>query len=184
MRRIIFKTSIFSLTILLESSIINTEVIVLLSEKLKNIREKKNYSKAEMARLLQIPYTTYNNYETGTREPKIETIIKIANILGIHLSDILDYEPISSDELYEVMDSSDIETAKMLLKCVSYSLRKKTATLYEITSDFDTKSFLVDKFDLVSLTDSTTGYLYRLVEEMEKRSKDTNTLHKYPDNLP
>lgn len=171
------------MTLLKESSIINAEVIVLIAENLKKIRENKKCSKAEMARLLKIPYTTYNNYETGTREPKIETIIKIANILGVHLRDILDYEPIPAEEFYEVMDNVDIETAKILLKCVSFSARKKTETLYEVIADYDAKSFLVDKFDLMSLTDSATGYIYRLVEELEKRSKDTNIIDKDSSSL-
>ncbi|MCD7949177.1 MAG: helix-turn-helix domain-containing protein [Erysipelotrichaceae bacterium] len=49
---------------------------------LKRERIKKGLSKADMARKLNIPYTTYQNYENG-REPKIDVIISIAEKLDI-----------------------------------------------------------------------------------------------------
>ena len=52
------------------------------SEILKRERENKGYSKAELARKLNIPYTTYQNYENG-REPKIEVIKDISKALNI-----------------------------------------------------------------------------------------------------
>ena len=46
------------------------------SEILKRERENKGYSKAELARKLNIPYTTYQNYENG-REPKIDVMYSL-----------------------------------------------------------------------------------------------------------
>lgn len=61
---------------------------------LKTAREKKGYTKAKMATLLNIPYTSYNNFENG-REPKVEMILRIARILNISLFDLIGNEGIS-----------------------------------------------------------------------------------------
>ena len=61
------------------------------SEILKRERENKGYSKAELARKLNIPYTSYQNYESG-REPKIDVIRQISEELGINPSVFFDLE--------------------------------------------------------------------------------------------
>ena len=74
------------------------------SEILKRERENKGYSKAELARKLNIPYTTYQNYENG-REPKIDVIKQISEELGINPSVFFDLE--NRDPLYERNFSSN-----------------------------------------------------------------------------
>ena len=93
---------------------------------LKTIREKQGYTQKEFAKKCQIGISTYNQYETGKRQPDIKTIELIAAHLncsvdelfgrtpqkgvkipvlgsvaaGIPISaiqDILDYEEISED---------------------------------------------------------------------------------------
>lgn len=59
------------------------------SRSLKRIREEFNMSKADMARELGIPYTTYNGYEEGLREPKFQTIEQIAKRFGYNSFDLL-----------------------------------------------------------------------------------------------
>ena len=61
------------------------------SEILKRERKNKGYSKAELARKLNIPYTTYQNYENG-REPKIDVIKQISEELEINPSVFFDLE--------------------------------------------------------------------------------------------
>ena len=46
-------------------------------------------TKADMARKLGVAYSTYDGYETGYREPKLETLQKIASALGVPLSQLL-----------------------------------------------------------------------------------------------
>lgn len=55
----------------------------MLSNTLKQLREKHNFSQAKLAELLQIPKGTYVTYEYGTREPNIEMINKIADLFGV-----------------------------------------------------------------------------------------------------
>ncbi len=61
-------------------------------ENLKHYREKVNLSKAELARLLGLKYSTYNNYEVGSSEPKIDMLIKIADLLNVSLDELLGRE--------------------------------------------------------------------------------------------
>ena len=59
------------------------------SQRLKELRTEKGVSKVTMAKELNIPYTTYNNYENG-REPKFDILKKIARILNVTLSELLE----------------------------------------------------------------------------------------------
>ena len=64
----------------------------MISDKLKEARIKSNMTKADMARKLGVAYSTYDGYETGYREPKIETLQKIAGALDIPISQLLSTE--------------------------------------------------------------------------------------------
>lgn len=47
--------------------------------RIKQLRKESNKSMAEIARDLNIPYTTYVNYEKELREPNSETLILLAD---------------------------------------------------------------------------------------------------------
>ena len=47
--------------------------------RLSELRAEKGITMRDAARLLGMPYTTYVNYEKGTREPNSETLIALAN---------------------------------------------------------------------------------------------------------
>ena len=51
--------------------------------RIKTLREKKGINMTQAARALQIPYTTYVNYEKGEREPNTEMLIKIAGFYSV-----------------------------------------------------------------------------------------------------
>lgn len=60
------------------------------SENLRLQRQKKNLSQEELGNLIGVSGVTIMRYEKGTREPKLETIKKIANALKIPVSDLID----------------------------------------------------------------------------------------------
>ena len=83
------------------------------SDILARERKKKGLSKAELARRLNIPYTTYQNYENG-REPKIDVIKQISDELSICPSVFFDlenndflfdhsYHPVQHNELNDIL---------------------------------------------------------------------------------
>lgn len=50
---------------------------------LKHLREARGLNMRETAKLLGIPYTTYVNYEKGSREPTSEMLIALADFFGV-----------------------------------------------------------------------------------------------------
>lgn len=67
-----------------------------IGNKLKELREAAGYNKREVAEKLDMPYTTYNNYETGAREAGSETLKKIANLYGVSIDYIFENDTQSS----------------------------------------------------------------------------------------
>ena len=57
---------------------------------LKKIRNKKEWSQEKLAREANISYQTLIKIERGgIKNPKIETIIKLAKALGVSVDDLL-----------------------------------------------------------------------------------------------
>ena len=69
--------------------------------RIKELREAKGISMKEAARLLNLPYTTYVNYEKELREPTSELLIQIADFFGVSIDYLLgrkvNYAPNVSD---------------------------------------------------------------------------------------
>lgn len=61
----------------------------MISERLKEIREKTGMNKKEFADYIGLKYTTYNNYETGTREPASDFLILISRKFDVSIDYIL-----------------------------------------------------------------------------------------------
>ena len=51
--------------------------------KLIKLRNENGFTQEHMARLLKMKRATYANYETGYRNPSLNTIIEIKKILGV-----------------------------------------------------------------------------------------------------
>ncbi len=52
---------------------------------LKQLRTEKKITQTEVAKALNISQRTYSNYETGSREPSIETLIDMADYFNISI---------------------------------------------------------------------------------------------------
>lgn len=55
----------------------------IVAKNLNQLRQEKKLTKRDLSKKLKLPYTTYNNYETGRSEPNIENLIKISNEFDI-----------------------------------------------------------------------------------------------------
>lgn len=79
--------------------IINMKVGIFMSEhffeNLKRIRIEKGYSQKEFAEKLGVAKSTYCMYESGNREPNVQTIKKISKLLNVPTDELLglDIEP-------------------------------------------------------------------------------------------
>lgn len=61
----------------------------MIAQRLKQLRLERGMNKKEAAELFNMPYTTYNNYETGAREPNFETLIGFAKEYKVSVDYIL-----------------------------------------------------------------------------------------------
>lgn len=82
---------------------------------LEQLRKSRGLKKVDVAKNLNMPYTTYNNYETDAREPGSDTLREISKFYHVSIDYLLennDYEPTtiaahhdgewSEDELDEI----------------------------------------------------------------------------------
>lgn len=83
-------------------------------ENLRYYREQAGYKTAkEFADILNIPYNTYTAYENQKREPKLEMLIKIADLLNISLDDLVGRkEPRLKDNLMKIKNKVMLEVNK------------------------------------------------------------------------
>ena len=61
----------------------------MIGEKLKEIREKMGLNKKEFAKYLGLKYTTYNNYETESREPSSDFLILVSEKFDVSIDYLL-----------------------------------------------------------------------------------------------
>lgn len=57
----------------------------ILAERLKECRKEKGYTQLQAAIYCDITEKTYQNYELMTREPKIEILIRIADLYDVSI---------------------------------------------------------------------------------------------------
>lgn len=57
----------------------------MIGDRIKSLRESKGYNMRQMASALNLPYTTYVNYEKGAREPNSEQLILISKYFGVSI---------------------------------------------------------------------------------------------------
>lgn len=101
--------------------------IIKVGSNIKMIRKNKNMSQKDMAKTLNIPCSTYSNYENNNREPSAELLKKIAYILDVNISDLLsinfkEKETDDSDK-YLSDDSSTIEIIEKLIKLCEFNIK-------------------------------------------------------------
>ncbi len=59
------------------------------SQSLKQYRASRGLTQKQMAEKLDMTPNAYQKYELGTREPNLDTLIEIANILKLSLDNLV-----------------------------------------------------------------------------------------------
>lgn len=96
------------------------------SENLKYWRTKKGMTQRKIAEMLGCTVQSYAQYENGKRRPKIETIKRFADALGVPVSVLSDIE-------HETVQKDDLNIKKVSCEEYSMALRKAQREVYEIT---------------------------------------------------
>ena len=67
------------------------------NENLKEARERRSMTQKEVADIIGVAKSTYSLYESGNREPNVQTIKKIADTLNVSADDLfgLNTEPMT-----------------------------------------------------------------------------------------
>ena len=53
--------------------------------RLRDLREDADLTQSQLVKLLQMPKTTYTNYEQGKREPPFSLIIRLAKLYNVSI---------------------------------------------------------------------------------------------------
>lgn len=126
------------------------------------LREELNLTKREAAEKLNLPYTTYSNYENDEREPNSEMLIKISKFYNVSTDFLLGLTPIrkkENEQMCEVLGLSEksIEHLKeMALFCYDMPQKKN----YQLTEAID---FLL-KSDRYNELISTLSMYYSIMK--------------------
>ncbi len=89
---------------------------------LKQIRKQRKLTQKDIAKNLNIDYTTYGRYENGLTEPNIDTLLKLSKILGVSIDYIVNNKPtMLTEQEREMLDLfgqlSNVEQGKAIGYC-------------------------------------------------------------------
>ena len=163
-------------------------VFLMIGDNLKLIRESEKLNKRQMAQLLDLPYTTYNNYETGTRDPNSDILIKLSETFDVSVDFLLGRETNSkylNDKKYiDKYQSLDDKTKKLVNIIIDFEYEQTQKRSAEKTETFDLtndeKDFMM-KFR--EIKDVDVRVLSRMLDTMydrkdRERSSGTHTEEK------
>lgn len=61
----------------------------MLNERLNKIRKNRAIKQQKMANSINVALRTYQEYEEGSRKPKLETLVKIGDVLDVSVDYLL-----------------------------------------------------------------------------------------------
>ncbi len=128
------------------------------ADRLRAARDKAGYTGKEFASLLNIKYETYIGYENKGREPKYDTLIKIADKLNITTDELLGVHPPD--------------------KTINGDIEKPLTDMLGILQK-DTANYRGDKFDERDREELTSR-----IHDFAKRAETLSSLHIFDDNTP
>lgn len=156
-------------------------------ENLKYYREKSGYKSAkEFANTLGIPPNTYVGYEVRGREPKFDTLCKIADLLEVSTDDLLGRkEPQLKDNLMKIKNKVMLEVNKQnkqwgdeseltphqWLGLIQEEVGEIAQAVNETYLPNKTKSKIGGKENIQMEIYQTAALLIRLSEKLEKEDK-------------
>lgn len=132
--------------------------IIQIGTRIKRIRMDKQLSQKAVAKTLGIPYSTYSNYENNNREPNLETLKRIADVLGVSISYLI----------YGETGSMSTDTAEYLLTLSGYELNENsdgTFTICDIENNQIKNTAIVTVSQLKKLVVETSDYVTYLTRK-------------------
>lgn len=145
---------------------------------LKKIRQIKGLSQQAFAELIDLNRGVISSYEEGRAEPKIETLLRIANYFGISTHDIIS-KPLTVNQLTNfTLVEDNIPVLQNLNSETLYELNengeKSTVGLQKIFAEFDCVIFVNE--NLANESDFEKGSILFLKEITDDLKKYDNYL--------
>ena len=82
--------------------------------RLKELRENRNLTQAELAKLLKVSPSAIGMYEQGRRDPDSTTLKKLSVIFNVSVDYLLDNQPPQNDSLTALTPKDERQIAKDL----------------------------------------------------------------------
>jgi transcriptional regulator with XRE-family HTH domain len=96
-------------------------------DRLKKLRKERNLSQDEVGKPLNISGRTVGNYESGEREPSLDTLIKIADFYKVNMDYLLgrtdkrEIDSVSEEvSILEKLPDKAREEVRVLLEYIRY----------------------------------------------------------------
>lgn len=127
-----------------------------LGNRIKHYRIAKNLTQKQLGELSGVAEITIRQYETGKREPKIDQLRKIAEVLNVPVSVFIDEltEEQRIKRTWEWIQDNDEKRKELIteiLKTHNYKIEEKDLRWLIIT-DYQGFSFYVSKSDFQEMT--------------------------------
>lgn len=137
-------------------------------------RKNMNLSSKEMAKKLGVTPAAYSNYEAGFREPKYDTLRKIAYILNVSIDKLLNVDPSPRDEYYfgiglKIMESRGFVRAINPFDFYNYS----KFDLYFIKGSYE-QNHLPKTNEFQDIVAFKKSYFIELMESADKAIPDVD----------
>ena len=100
-------------------------------ERLKTLREDKGFTQQHLAEVLNVSSSAVSHYENGTREPTIETLIRMADVLSVSVDYLVGSTDINilPDEIKKPY-CKGISTGNLLKRAISLDSNRRQTLNY------------------------------------------------------
>ncbi len=116
--------------------------MITLGNNLKKLRIEKGWSQFDLATKLDVSQTSVAHYEAGTRQPTIETLIKLSSTFQVSVDSLLGVQQSSEGA---TLDLSMSELSNQMIECILQNNRGQLWTLVEqLQKSLDLKTILED----------------------------------------
>lgn len=143
-------------------------------ENIRKLRQEKGLTIKQLGELCNISEPNMGNYERGLRNPKLETIKKIAAALGVDASEILPLSPFAYKQtMYS--ETYKIDTFVEDIESLGYNVERRTEKnkcFYDIHLKNKYLEYItLDEDAVYNLLNDLNSYLEFQLEKIIKNSK-------------
>jgi transcriptional regulator with XRE-family HTH domain len=110
----------------------------MIGERIKKVREAKNFSQKQIAVLLNMDQAQYSRIETNKTDPSFSNVVRIAEALNIDLSEL-----VKADDIYKDVNSFN-KTLVEKMSMIEQLEEKERDAFYSILDALISKKKLKD----------------------------------------